>query len=338
LAFEKSFFLLECNLYENKISKAILTACRKVLTPGQGAESRFQSAIANGSATEIKALLANGVRKSGATKDVLQNALVEGAHIAGIECLLEDRFGLQLAALISPSVMYDEDIGMSLKDIVVRAWRERPQPNFISVVAKNDLLSKLTETLEKFQPESGTLDLNGVVLDSENIPQVVATMSKCGTRLQRIWLAGCLIGPNAISLFRNSFANLSVLNLSANELRDAGVAALAKLLVGSQLNALSLGNNQIRSDGALHLQTIIRNNALKSLDVQNNRLGNLGARYLADALQNDSHLTLLVLVQNDIEDGGGIALQKALLGHKELRVFAHQNDLSNTVLALLERK
>ncbi|XP_022804751.1 NLR family CARD domain-containing protein 3-like [Stylophora pistillata] len=112
------------------------------------------------------------------------------------------------------------------------------------------------------------------------------------------------------------FSNRSVtqLNLAANNIGKAGVAALAECLKENRsLRELKLPANDICDDAAAALAECLKNNtSLTELILSHNEIGDDGAAALAECLKENTALKELNLSENDIGDDGAAALGKCL--------------------------
>ncbi|UJR32936.1 hypothetical protein I4U23_020397 [Adineta vaga] len=106
-----------------------------------------------------------------------------------------------------------------------------------------------------------------------------------------LWLYGNHITSQGIailaqSLVRNS--TLKSLDLSFNQISDAGVRFLAVSLLPDQYSALKivyLSKNGICDDGAMYLSEMLqRNRTITELWLSNNEIGNRGVKQLANVL------------------------------------------------------
>ena len=108
--------------------------------------------------------------------------------------------------------------------------------------------------------------------------------------------------------------SLETLDLDDNHIGDAGATALADaLLVNETLETLFLTRNEIRDAGATALaDTLLVNETLKNLFLDDNYIGEAGATALAGALHVNKSLKTLYLSGNYIGDAGATALREAI--------------------------
>ena len=118
-------------------------------------------------------------------------------------------------------------------------------------------------------------------------------------------------------------AALASLDLSYNDIGDAGAAQLAESLrVNGTLTSLELWETNIGDAGATQLAESLRVNAtLTSLDLSCNRIGDAGAAQLAGSLRINTALTSLDLSCNRIGDAGAAQLAESLRVNAALRLL-----------------
>ena len=110
---------------------------------------------------------------------------------------------------------------------------------------------------------------------------------------------------------------LLYLNLSCNQIADAGVASLSEALKQStcRLTTLDLTGNEITDDGVVSLSEALKQSTcqLTTLDLTGNEITDDGVASLSDALkQSTCQLTTLGLGGNQITHDGVISLSEAL--------------------------
>lgn len=108
-------------------------------------------------------------------------------------------------------------------------------------------------------------------------------------------------------------SSLEKLNLSWNQVSDAGAQALGKALeVNKTLKELYLSFNEICDQGAIALgKALSVNKTLTHLHLPCNKINELGAAALAKALETNKTLKTLVLIGNNIGDTGATALARS---------------------------
>ena len=116
---------------------------------------------------------------------------------------------------------------------------------------------------------------------------------------------------------KQSTCQLSSLDLSNNQISDAGAASLSEALKEStcQLTALLLDGIQITSVGATSLSEALKQSTcqLTTLYLGNNQISDAGAASLSEALKESTcQLTWLHLGSNQITDAGAASLSEAL--------------------------
>ncbi|MBX9702595.1 MAG: leucine-rich repeat domain-containing protein [Silvanigrellaceae bacterium] len=136
---------------------------------------------------------------------------------------------------------------------------------------------------------------------------------KCDTRPIIVELTNILL---------SKFSKLTHLDLSINQIGDAGAQALAAAIANrTNLTHLDLYQNQIGDAGAQALADALANHTnLTRLDLSKNQIGDAGAQALADALANHTKLTHLNLNFNPIGDAGAQALADSLANHPNLTI------------------
>ncbi|WP_375331722.1 hypothetical protein [Candidatus Tisiphia endosymbiont of Temnostethus pusillus] len=102
-------------------------------------------------------------------------------------------------------------------------------------------------------------------------------------------------------IINNSITNL---NLSSNQIGDAGAKSLAECLKDNKsITTLKLNNNQIGDAGAKSLAECLKDNkSITTLKLNNNQIGDAGAKSLAECLKDNKSITNLYLSSNQIGD------------------------------------
>eukprot|EP00815_Leptocylindrus_aporus_P000363 CAMPEP_0116072190 /NCGR_PEP_ID=MMETSP0322-20121206/14329_1 /TAXON_ID=163516 /ORGANISM="Leptocylindrus danicus var. apora, Strain B651" /LENGTH=919 /DNA_ID=CAMNT_0003560885 /DNA_START=151 /DNA_END=2910 /DNA_ORIENTATION=+ len=109
--------------------------------------------------------------------------------------------------------------------------------------------------------------------------------------------------------------SLTMIDMSQRGLisRDARLLKLA-LLQNAQLTVLKVGYNQLRDEGIVSLCHALRNHAsLETLDVGFNSFGDDGCEALAGALRTNQSVKTLYLAGNSIQKRGAIALARDVI-------------------------
>ncbi|WP_239134287.1 gala protein [Rugosimonospora africana] len=172
-----------------------------------------------------------------------------------------------------------------------------------------------------------TLDLVNVGLSVDGLGRLADTLARRPARLQRLFLGGNGLGPQAVDALRSLVhdGGIRELYLACNHLGDAGVAALARHADGVALT-LGLGGNGISPDGvaalAAHLRSwvaldLARPPSERALDARENVVADAGAAALAAALP-DSRLRRLDLRRTGITGRGARLLIDAQRDHPTL--------------------
>jgi len=125
------------------------------------------------------------------------------------------------------------------------------------------------------------------------------------------------VGPDGMPEVADAIAvnsNVITLNITYNQLNDAGTVVLADaLLHNHSIRSLDLSGNRIGPAGAAALAEVLRsNNGIRALNIQNNRVGDPGVVALAEGIKNNGHLAILNLSCNKIGLAGAAALAEAL--------------------------
>jgi hypothetical protein len=118
------------------------------------------------------------------------------------------------------------------------------------------------------------------------------------------------------------------------QITDAGAAALAEVLPGSQVTELDLSSNQITDAGAAALAQGLPGSQVTTLNLELNQITDAGAAALAEALPG-SRITLLQLAGNQITDAGAAALAEALSGSQVEMLVLRRNQLTDAGAAAL---
>ncbi|CAF4659879.1 unnamed protein product [Rotaria socialis] len=113
---------------------------------------------------------------------------------------------------------------------------------------------------------------------------------------------------------------LTALDLSTNQMRNAGIQHLASILENNTtLTTVNLAINRIGPIGTQYLANVLKNNlTLAELNPHENPIRDLGIEHLADALSYNSTLTTLNLDRTQIENKGAQYLANALSNNRTL--------------------
>jgi Ran GTPase-activating protein (RanGAP) involved in mRNA processing and transport len=132
--------------------------------------------------------------------------------------------------------------------------------------------------------------------------------------LRTLHLNSCELRTGSLASSLARMAQLTSLDLSLNDIGDAGAASLAPSLAPmAQLTSLKLGYNAIGDAGAASLApSLVRMARLTSLDLSDNGIYAAGAASLAPSLAQMAQLTSLDLSDNGIGAAGAASLAPSL--------------------------
>ena len=140
----------------------------------------------------------------------------------------------------------------------------------------------------------------------------------------------------------NSFGtglNLTNLDLSENDISDAGATCIAEAIkVNKTLTNLNLSYNGISAAGATCIAEAIKvNKTLTNLDLRYNGISAAGATCIAEAIKVNKTLTNLNLSGNGIGDAGATSIAEAIKVNKTLTnlqlFYIHISDAGATCIA-----
>ena len=168
----------------------------------------------------------------------------------------------------------------------------------------------------------------------------VAHFLKSWQQISLINLSGNNIGSlgcvEIVKLFDNGNCKLSSLNLMDNNITDEGVKQLSNALVNSncKLSSLNLGDNNITDEGVKPLSNALVNSncKLSSLDLGSNNITDESVKQLSNALVNNNcKLSSLYLEYNNITDEGVKQLSNALVNNncKLSSLYLEYNDITD---------
>jgi Ran GTPase-activating protein (RanGAP) involved in mRNA processing and transport len=126
-------------------------------------------------------------------------------------------------------------------------------------------------------------------------------------------------GADALLKALNEYQQINFINLSFNNIGDAGLKQLTQLNKNS-LTILKLRHNNIGGKGAIEIGKMLsQNKKLEQLYLDHNKIGDKGAKEIANMLSNqDINLKQLYLNNNKIGDEGAIEFGKMLSQNKKL--------------------
>jgi Ran GTPase-activating protein (RanGAP) involved in mRNA processing and transport len=315
---QQASFALELLLTRTQtLSALVLDACR--LGPGgmtglaRGLASntslRTLSAINNGGGLEAAAALAQALPHNNS----LQELFLSYNHFGdtGLELLCESLASNQGVAVLRVA---DNNAG------------ERALLALAAALAVNHSLV--------------SLDVSGNAAVSLAACAALGRSLALNTRLERIVCRVARIGAPQMSALVDGMLKCGVrrnrslrgLNLAGNDLGAEGAEALARLLCNDRvdLECIDLSGNEVGDAGMLHLSKGLEyNTRLLRLRLCNNSIGPVGAARLGQALaccQTTSMLEMLDLSGNMLSDEGVIRLCEGLRNNRHLKKLSLANN------------
>jgi Ran GTPase-activating protein (RanGAP) involved in mRNA processing and transport len=165
------------------------------------------------------------------------------------------------------------------------------------------------------------LGLRGNAIGVAGASHLAKLLGNRALRLRALNLAANSLradGLRALAAALTDGVPLDSIDLSGNELGDAGVAQLASVLRGGSLQRLSLALNNIGVNGARTLAAAIAartvGDGLAALDLSWNLIGAEGVRHLAPALRGAHAVADVSLAGNRLGDDGAQLLSETVLG------------------------
>jgi len=180
-------------------------------------------------------------------------------------------------------------------------------------------LEQLTSVLEKLTIKNFNLSGNNLTSASAN-----HIISLLGPQVVELNLSKNQIDDAGVSQLVKALAgkeNLAIVNLSGNKIGDEGAKAIAEGLSAEGLNVphLELGNNQIGNDGAAALGKFLESNkSVSKVYLNNNQIGDVGAAAIAAGITNNGKVSVLDLSNNKIGAAGALAIRELLASNREL--------------------
>lgn len=164
------------------------------------------------------------------------------------------------------------------------------------------------------------LSLRGNAIGIAGSTHIAKLLGNKGLRLRSLNLAGNALKADGLRSLANALVDgvpLDMLDLSGNELGDAGVAQLVPVLRNGPLQRLSLALNNIGVGGVRTLATAIAartaGDGLAALDLDWNALGADGVQQLGPALRGAHALADISLAGNRLGDDGAQRLADLVL-------------------------
>jgi len=136
---------------------------------------------------------------------------------------------------------------------------------------------------------------------------------------------GCV---EIVKLFDNSNCQLRGLNLGGNKITDEGVKQLSNAVINSQLSSLDLASNKITDEGVKQLSNAVINSRLSSLNLASNEITDEGVKQLSNAVIN-SQLSSLNLADNKITDESVKQLSNAVINSQLSSLNLASNEITD---------
>lgn len=182
---------------------------------------------------------------------------------------------------------------------------------------RNQKIAKLIASFLQHYPTIDTLNFRRNRLDMGTI-DILNPLLKAQSSLTSIDFSKNEITDEMVaklSPILKSCAGLTHLNFNLNQITQKGIRALSIAFDNNTiLTKLSLAKNQIDSEGLKALSYAFRNNSSLHLNFSSNPIGSEGAEVLARDLKHKK-ITKLLLVQNQLDDKGIVALSVPLQQH-----------------------
>ena len=172
--------------------------------------------------------------------------------------------------------------------------------------------------------QNGLTDKGGV--------SIAGPLQTCEVLLQTLDLSNNKLGPEAATALGNALSCNSVLTslrLEHNVFGEEGGTGFAVGLASRTLTQLNLSDNELRDKGSAAIAKMLdRSPALRTLDLRHNVIGDVGGVALAQALKDaNTSLTCLNLENNSICDHAGVCLAKALASNSSLLTLSLKANL-----------
>lgn len=159
-----------------------------------------------------------------------------------------------------------------------------------------------------------------------DLDEAITKITTEGNTVYSLDLQGHGIGDEGLrrlaEALQHPHAKVKVLVLSANQITDIGIEALARILPQTAVQVLDLTDNRITPDGAQHLAACLPRTTLKVLNLAYNQIATAGAKHLAVVLPPSQNLQVLDLGHNQINDAGLQHIAKVLPQSPSLQVLA----------------
>ncbi|XP_058632592.1 NACHT, LRR and PYD domains-containing protein 12-like isoform X3 [Onychostoma macrolepis] len=159
-------------------------------------------------------------------------------------------------------------------------------------------------------------------------------------KLEKLWLYDCGVTAGGCAALRSNSSHLRELDLSLNNLGDAGLMLISDGLKDPRckLEKLWLSDCGVTYVGCADLSSALRSNSLlRELDLSWNNLGDAGLKLISDGLKDPRcKLEKLTLSDCGVTDEGCAALSSALRSNSHLRELdLSENELGDAGLTLI---
>ena len=168
----------------------------------------------------------------------------------------------------------------------------------------------------------GEVDCDGAQIGDQGVKELAKLLmigeDFCAFDLQENNITS--LGANILSEAMQNNTSLIRLDLTMNDIGDAGARGLGKGLKNTVLQTLFLADNNIADRGAQELGEGLKNNfSLQVLGLSSNVIDDVGAQGLSEGLKSNTVLQELYLDYNQIGDAGAQGLGEAIKNNTALQ-------------------